>query len=140
MDASACPVDFEDMDTRSLAIEYQLLTEHATLIKSRLEATADELEHRVKNGDTTSGLSMGSKAGRLEWSKDPAAVRAALSVMGIDARQEGCKTPRQIALSLPAAQRDEFYTSIKPLTKRNYSLKLTNTSDTTAGRVFSKRR
>lgn len=139
MDASASPVDFESMDTRSLAIEYELLTEHATLIKSRIEATADELEHRVKNGDASGGFTMASKAGRLEWSKPPAAVQTALQVMGLDARQDGCKTPRQVALSLPAPQRDQFYETIKPLTKRNFPLKLTKSSDTIAGRTFSKR-
>lgn len=139
MDASACPVDFDNMDTRSLATEYRILKDHATLVKSRLEAISDELEHRIKKGDTSGGITMGSKAGRLEWAKPPLAIITALQAAGIDARQIGCLTPRQVALGLPAAQREQFYKTIKPITKRKYSLKLLNPSDTIAGRVFERR-
>lgn len=127
-----------EISTPHLALEYELLKEYAKVLKNRIEATEDELHHRIQNGDDSSHLTLESKPGRLNWLHGAQATITALSMIGVDARKEDCKTPRQVAMEIVSGERDQFYKTIKPLTKRETSLKLINRSDSILSRAFKK--
>lgn len=132
------PLAFDTMTGGDLATERAILKRGQTMLKARLEAIEDDLTHRVKNGDGSCGLSLDSVPGRLNWTVEPGQAIAAVSLMGIDITRPHCDTPTQARARIPAAMRDAFDEAIKPLTKRNRSLKLVDSSDTLAARVFRK--
>lgn len=132
------PLAFDSMDGADLATERAILERGQTMLKARLEAIEDDLTYRVKNGDGSCGLSLDSVPGRLNWTVEPGQAIAALSLFGIDITRPHCDTPTQARARLPAAMRDAFDEAVKPLTKRSRSLKLVDSSDTLAARVFRK--
>lgn len=132
------PLGFDTMAGGDLATEREILLRGQTMLKARLEAIEDDLTHRVKNGDGSCGLSLDSVPGRLNWTVEPGQAIAALSLFGIDITRPHCDTPTQARARLPAAMRDAFDEAVKPLTKRSRSLKLVDSSDTLAARVFRK--
>lgn len=132
------PLGFDTMSGGDLATEREILLRGQTMLKARLEAIEDDLTHRVKNGDGSCGLSLDSVPGRLNWTVEPGQAIAALSLFGIDITRPHCDTPTQARARLPAAMRDAFDEAVKPLTKRSRSLKLVDSSDTLAARVFRK--
>lgn len=132
------PLGFDTMTGGDLATEREILLRGQTMLKARLEAIEDDLTHRVKNGDGSCGLSLDSVPGRLNWTVEPGQAIAALSLFGVDITRPHCDTPTQARARLPAAMRDAFDEAVKPLTKRSRSLKLVDSSDTLAARVFRK--
>jgi pyruvate/2-oxoglutarate dehydrogenase complex dihydrolipoamide acyltransferase (E2) component len=133
------PLAFDTMTGGDLATEREILLRGQTMLKARLEAIEDDLMHRVKNGDGSCGLSLDSVEGRLNWTVEPAqAITAINMLVGVDITRPHCDTPTQARARVPAEMRDAFDEAIKPLTKRNRSLKLVDSSDTLAARVFRK--
>lgn len=136
IDVVDAPLAFDSMTGADLATERSILLRGQSTLKARLEAIEDELTYRVKNGDASCGLSLGSVPGRLNWIVEPEQAVAAVSLLGVDISRKECDTPAQARAKIPAAMREFFDKAIKPLTKRNSSLQLVDSSDTLAARVF----
>lgn len=126
------------LSAEQMAFEYKTLADYLPILKSRIGVLETELINRISSGEMCS-MSIESTPGRLKWAVSSLAVQAALSTVGIDPRQEECKTPRQIAMSLPSKDRKDFYNIIKDLTTQTTSYKLIDSADTLAGRVFGRR-
>lgn len=139
IDVVKAPVAFDVMSGSDLAVERKILQRGATMLKARLEAIDDELGHRVKSGDASCGLALESVVGPSKWSVSPEQATAAARMFGIDIRTPSCKTPAQAKAALPPAMRSHFDMATKSITNRRASLKLIDSCDSLAARVFSKR-
>lgn len=136
IDLADSPLALDTMSGADLATEREILQQGQTVLKARLEAIEDDLTHRVKNGDGSCGLSLESVQGRISWAVEPSQAIAAAGLLGIDISRPHCDTPTQARAKVPAEMRGAFDEAIKPLTKRSRSLKLVDSSDTLAARVF----
>lgn len=136
IDVVDAPLAFDTMTGADLATERDILLRGQAVLKARLEAIEDDLTYRVKNGDASCGLSLGTVYGRQVWTVEPAQAIAAVSLFGIDIGRTECDTPVQARAKIPAAHREFFDTAVKSISKRNSSLKLVDAKDTLAARVF----
>jgi hypothetical protein len=132
------PLAFDTMTSGDLTTERAILKRGQTMLKERLGAIEDDLTYRVKNGDGSCGLSLDSVRGSLKWKVAPNQAIAAVGLMGIDITRPHCDTPTQARARIPAALRHAFDEAIKSLTERSHSLKLVDSTDTLAARVFRK--
>lgn len=131
------PLEFDRMGGADLRVERDILARGAEMLKARLDAIEDELTHRVKSGDGSTGLSLAAVPGRLKWSVDPEQAIAALAVLGVDIRKSHCDTPSQARQRLPPEMRNGFDSAVKRITKRDSTLKLVNSTETISARTFS---
>ncbi len=62
------PYIIDNMTGHDLAVERSILRDSLAVGKSRLQAIEDELAHRIKNGDASTGLTVVSKqSNRWYW-------------------------------------------------------------------------
>lgn len=139
IDIVDAPLAFDAMAGGDLATERAILLRGKSMLKARLEAIEDDLTHRVKSGDASTGLALESVAGRLNWTVGPEQAIASVGLLGLDISKPDCDTPTQARAKVPAAMRPHFDAAIKAVSKRKSSLKLINAGDTMAARVFAKK-
>jgi hypothetical protein len=138
IDVFDAPLAFDTMAGGDLATERAILLRGQSMIKGRLEAIEDDLKHRVKNGDSSTGLALESVQGSVKWAVGPEQAIASVGLLGVDIRRPHCDTPTQARAKVPAAMRGHFDTAIKAVSKRKSTLKLINAGDTMAARVFGR--
>lgn len=133
------PFEIDQMDGAALATERDILNRGLVVGKARLAAIEDDLEHRIKNGATDTGLALQSSAGRLKWAVDAEQAIAVAGQFGVDISVPGVMTPTQAKAAAPPDIRAGFGEIIKGFSTRpSGSLKLINADDTIAARVFSR--
>lgn len=131
------PYTIETMDGADLAVERDILRTGLTIIKDRLEAIEEDLQHRIKAGDRSGGLSLQATYGREVWSVPVPQAVAAASMFGVDAAKPGVLTPAQVCAKVPAKQRPAVQAAIKSLTKKSTTgLKLVPAEDTVTAKAF----
>lgn len=133
------PVQLDTMAPRDLAVEWRILTEGQKLLKARLEAIEDTLQHQIKTGDTSSGLTLEVTQGRQTFNVPPEQVIAIAGQFGVDATKPGCKTPSQVLQSAPTAVKPMLSELFKSITHRpNTGFKLIQADGTKAARAFQR--
>lgn len=134
------PYEMDQMRGADLAVERVILSDGLAVAKARLEAIEDELHHRVTAGETDSGLTVETSAGRLNWTVAPAQARALAAQFGVDASKDAALTPAQTLAAAPAAVRPMLKQVMKTMTGRNPGkLKLVPADASRTARAFQKR-
>lgn len=134
------PYEMDAMDGPALALEYEQLEAGITVAKARLEALADELQHRIQGGDASTGLTIEVGYGRLDWTIPAEQAVALAAQFGIDASKPAVVTPTQAKKLAPAAIRESFEQVLKQFTRRpSGSVKLVPLKDTRGARAFANR-
>ncbi len=95
MDYTAQPFLIDNMDGADLATERKLLQVAAKLVDVRLSDIEEQLLHRVKNGDTESGLALKATSGRAKWREKDETVIATFNTVGMDVSKLATITPTQ---------------------------------------------
>ncbi len=134
------PYAMDSMNSADLAVERDILAEVLAVAKARLEAIEDDLMHRIQGGDTGSGLTLNSSAGRLEWTCPPAQAVALGKQFGVDISELAVQTPTQAKLTVPAKMRSMFEQVIKGFTRRPPgALKLVRAENSIGARAFMRK-
>ena len=134
------PYEMDAMSGPDLRIERQILQDGVAVAKARLEAIEDELQHRVTQGDTTTGLTVQSKPGRLEWSCEPAKARALCAQFGVDISKDVVLTPTQSKSAAPKEVRPLLEQVMADYTRRPAgSLKLVEAENSIGARAFKRK-
>lgn len=133
------PYAIETMDGRDLAVERQLLSAGAILLKARQEAIEDDLRARIQKGDTSSGLNLENKLGRLAWTIPPKQVALLGKQFGVDLDKADVVTPTQ-ALQVVKNGPEELRAAIDRITKRPITgVKLVRQENSRAANAFKPR-
>jgi len=135
------PFSLDAMRGQDLKVELDLLEGAQGLIRSRVDAIRADLEHRVKSGDTSSGLVLeNGKGGGKKWDVEPKVAVALAAQFGVDIGVEHVLTPTQSVAKIPAAMRPMFEQLIKDVTTNTPGkLKLIPASDSLSARAFARR-
>lgn len=112
------PLDLETMAGRDKATELNLLRELQAVVKSRAEALEDDLKYRISQGETDSGLTLETTAGRLKYTVSEEQAIAFLAAFGIDAAVPAVKTPTQAIAMAPAELRPGLKAALNAITER----------------------
>lgn len=134
------PYAMDRMDGADLTAERLILQEGLTVAKARLEAIEDELQHRIGQGDTSSGLSLETSAGRLKWTVPVAQAVALAQQFGVDASSPGVLTPTQTKAKAPKEIRPYLEQVMSGVTERPAgALKLIDAADSMGARAFKRK-
>lgn len=134
------PYEMDAMDGPSLALEYEQLEAGVTAAKARLEALADELEHRIRGGDATTGLTIEVGYARLGWTVPPAQAIAMAAQFGVDASKLDVQTPTQVKKLVRPELREPFEQVLKQFASRPPgAVKLVPLKETRGARAFANR-
>jgi hypothetical protein len=129
----------DEMSDAEVGYEYDILDRALKIIKSRRDALADDVRHRVESGSAATGYGIGRGRGKWVWRDEEAALGLA-KMFGVDAETRSVKTFAQVRDSLPAAQRRQledlknFYAE-----HREGAVKLVPHKDTLAAKVFGRK-
>ncbi|MCH9838641.1 DUF2800 domain-containing protein [bacterium] len=135
------PYDMDAMTGADLAVERGIIADGLAVAKARLEAVEDELGHRVRNGETDSGLALETGQGREAWTIPPAQAIALVGMLGVDAAKQAVLTPTQTRAAAPKEVRPMLNTIMANVTRRPPGkLKLVQASETKAARAFQTRK
>lgn len=130
------------LDTYSsaaLSLEYQIVEKAQLVIKERLKAIHDEIEHRVSQGDKDTGYTVQTNYGRLNWDKEAAQVLALGSMFGLDLAKHDVITPTQAVDRCPVTVKETFEQEVKKIASRKPSgIKLVKQSESIGARAFGK--
>ena len=141
VDYAKAPYQIETMGSPDLATERQLLEEGLVFLKARFGAIEDELEHRLSQGATDTGLTLEAGKGRQNWTVPVEQAVAFGQQFGVDLAKPGAVTPTQAALKVTAEMRPFFKQALKAVTARKSSgLKLVQASDSRTARAFTRRK
>jgi len=134
------PYEMDTMDGATLAIERRILEGGLVAAKARLEAIEDDLQHRITNGATDTGLALQSKSGNLAWSIPcEQAIALASQFQGNIAKNE-VLTPTQAKAKVPRELRQQFEQVLKTVTRRpSGGLKLVDAENTIGARAFERK-
>jgi hypothetical protein len=134
------PYDMDTMGGEALAAERALLQDGADVIKKRLEAIEDQLQHQISSGDSSSGLTLETSYGRLKWTVGAKQAIAFARQFGIDAIKEDVLTPTQAIGKADKVTKKYFEEAIKSVTERPASgFTLAQLEESKAFRAFNKR-
>jgi len=134
------PYEMDRMRGADLAVERAILSDGLAVAKARLEAIEDELHHRVTAGETDSGLTVETSAGRIEWTVAPGQARALAAQFGVDASKDAVLTPAQTLAAAPAKVRPLLKQVMDKMTGRKAGkLKLVPADASRTARAFQKR-
>lgn len=118
IDLVNAPYAMDAMTAADKAAERLVLREGKAVLDARLEAIEEDLRHLVTNGDTSAGLVLESRAGRLEFAVPDAVALAFAGQFGVDINKPGVVTPTQAVQKAPAAIRPAFEQALKAITRR----------------------
>lgn len=133
------PYEIDTMDSGALATERRIVREVVSVAKSRLQAIEDELEHRIKNGDTGSGLTLQVGEGHLKWTCPAEEAIAIAAQFGADISSQSVKTPTQAKQLVPKDMRLAFSSVIESVASRPpTSASLIETEESRTALAFKK--
>lgn len=118
IDLVNAPFSMDAMTSADMAAERLILREGKAVLDSRLESIEETLQHRIAAGDTSAGLILESKPGRLEYAVPEATAVAFAQQFGVDIAKPGVVTPTQAVAKAPAAIRPAFEQALKVITRR----------------------
>lgn len=130
------PYEMDAMGGADLAVEKSILEDGIAVAKKRLEAIEDELRHRIKNGDSSSGLTVEAVPGRRDWSIPVPQAIAIFSQFGVNIRKEGALTPTQSLQKVPKEQRRHVDGLLKRFTTRKSAITLVPVDESRNARAF----
>lgn len=134
------PYEMDRMRGADLAVERGILADGLAVARARLEAIEDELHHRVTAGETDSGLTVETSAGRVEWTVAPANARALAAQFGVDASKDAVLTPAQTLAAAPANVRPLLKQVMDKMTGRKAGkLKLVPADESRTARAFKRK-
>lgn len=134
------PYEMDRMRGADLAVERGILADGLAVARARLEAIEDELHHRVTAGETDSGLTVETSAGRVEWTIAPANARALAAQFGVDASKDAVLTPAQTLAAAPANVRPLLKQVMDKMTGRKAGkLKLVPADESRTARAFKRK-
>lgn len=141
VDVMRAPYLIDTMDGASLANERTIIENGVILAKARLKAIEDDLKHRIKSGDASTGLALETGYGHKKWSvPDDVAINFAAQ-FDIDIGKTVAITPTQAISKAPKATRALFEHTLKAVTKRDArGLNLIKADDSISHRAFKKAR
>lgn len=135
------PYHMDQMAGADLATERLILQDGLSVGKARLEAIEDEIGHRVRKGESDSGLTLETSRGREKWNIPHKQVIALCSQLGVDASTEAVKTPKQTRDSAPKEVRPFLEKIMRNVTGRSPGkLKLVPAEKSKAARAFKQRK
>jgi hypothetical protein len=134
------PFEMDTMSVRDLAIERDILAEASELVKGRLKAIEADLEHRIGEGQSGSGLTLEATYGNLEWTCEAEQAKSLATQFGFDISKPGVKTPTQAKAAAPTALRLPFAEVLKTVTRKPpRGLKLIKAGTGRTARAFAKK-
>lgn len=141
IDLVNAPFSMDAMTTADKAAERMILREGKAVLDARLEAIEEDLRHRIANGDTTAGLTLESKPGKLEFTVEDNVAAAFALQFGVDISKPGVVTPTQAVTKAPAAIRPAFEQALKAITRRpSGALNLIAATESRTARAFQPRK
>ena len=139
VDYAKSPYQIETYDDASLATEQKILEGGLVLLKARLEAIEDELQYRISQGATGTGLVLESGLGRRKWRVPIEQAIAFCQQFGIDIEVPAARTPTQATQRVPVAMRDNFKLALDSVSERKSTgLKLVTASNSRTARAFKR--
>jgi len=133
------PYQIETLKGPDLAVERAILTKGLVAVKARLGAIEDELQLQIQGGDTTSGLTVENKQGRLAWSVPVPQAIALGEQFGIDISKPGVVTPTQAIAAMPKEMRAAFTAVSQSATARpSTGMKLVALENSKTSRAFKR--
>lgn len=139
IDFCSGPAHLDAVSSSDLAAMRDILKAGELIVKARLEAIDDELEHRVREGDTSAGLALQTKQGRRGyWNKEDRVVIALGKQLGVDLRVSKAVTPKQAGDLMPKDKKELWEKLVKDqnLSYKKSSTQLINADETIAARTF----
>lgn len=134
------PYEMDTMSGGDLATERRILEDGLRVAKARLEAIEDDLQSRVSNGATDTGLGLEASRGRLEWTIPPQQAIALAGQFQADITKLDAKTPTQAKAMVPRELRQQFEQVLETVTRRpSGGLKLVDADDTIGARAFKRK-
>lgn len=136
------PYVIDMMSGADLAAEREILRGALAVGKSRLEAVEDELAHRVKNGDTGSGLTVESQqSSRWYWAIPIPQAVTLCAQFGADISTPGALTPKQALALVDPGLKGAFTKTLRAVIKPpTTSLKLVPAGESLTARAFKPKR
>jgi hypothetical protein len=135
------PYAMDQMTGADLAVERNILKAGISVAKARLEAIEDDLTHRITAGETGTGLTLESTAGRSKYTVPPKQAIAIAAQFGADISVDACLTPLQSVKAVPADKRAMFEHVLKTVSARSAgALKLIPATDSVGFRAFKPRK
>lgn len=133
------PYQIDAMSGADLAVERKLLEVGEIIIKARRKAIEDDLQHRISQGATDTGLALEGKYGNLGWHIPPAQAIALAGQFNADIAKPGVDTPTQAKAKVCAAMRPAFESVLKTVTARKSTgMKLIDAADSRTAQAFKK--
>lgn len=134
------PYEMDAMSGTDLAVERGILKDGMAVVKARLEAIEADLEHRIAQGESGTGLALESGEGHLAWTIPAEQAAAMASQFGFDISKKDVMTPTQAKNAAPVEVRPMFSQVLDTVTKRpSTGLKLVNASDSRTAKAFTKK-
>jgi len=131
------PYHMDAMTASDLAVERGILVDGLSTAKARLDAIEDELQHRIRAGQTGTGLALESGNGRLEWAVPPGQARALAAFFSVDATKEAVLTPTQTLALASKEIRPHLKATMEKITRRPVGkLKLVPAEESIGSRAF----
>lgn len=135
------PYEMDDMTPHDLAVERRLLRDALEPAKSRLQAIEDTLEQKIKEGDTTSGLTLESSLGSLEWSVPVPQAIAFAAQFNVKISVDKILTPTQTKAEVSKELRPFLAQAMKAVTRNKLgTLKLVEIENSKHAKAFKKRK
>lgn len=120
-DLSRQPYQMDEMGTRDLGVEMEIIRAALPIVKARLVAIEDELKARIENGDGDAAYVLEVQYGRLGWTVEPKVAIAFASMFQFDIRKEACLTVTQAKQRAPKEVRAAFKKAVESVSKREPS-------------------
>jgi hypothetical protein len=132
------PYTIDTMTGHDLATERNILRDALAVGKSRLQAIEDELAHRIKAGDGSTGLTVESKqSNRWYWNIPAEQAVTLCAQFGADVGRVDVLTPKQAMAKVDAAMRGPFEQTLKAVIKPpTTSLQLIPADESLTSRAF----
>lgn len=118
LDVLDMPFSLDNMRPADMVVERATLREGFAVLKSRLESIEESLYYAIEAGDKTSGLTIETKPGALEFTVPPAQAVAFAAQFGVNIKKDGLITPTQAIDKTPSGIRPAFSEAIKSITRR----------------------
>ena len=136
------PYVIDSMSGADLATERNILEGALAVGKARLGAVEDELSHRIKKGDGSTGLAVEStQSNRWYWGIPVEQAIALCAQFDVDASKPDALTPKQALSKVSAEMRDPFEQTLKAAIKPpTTTLKLIPAEESLTSRAFKPKR
>ncbi len=134
------PFEIDQMSGAALAAERGIVSRGLVVAKARLEAIEADLEHRVSNGATDTGLALANTSGRLKWSVPVDQAVALGAQFGFDIAIAGVMTPTQAKAAAPLDIRAGFSEVMKGFAHNPAGkMKLIDAEKTVSAKAFARK-